>query len=223
MKKRLIIIEGTDGSGKQTQTELLYTYLNNRGLDVKKISFPDYKSDSSALVKMYLKGEFGEEAESVPPKIASTFYALDRYASYTTTWSNDYNNGTVIISDRYVGSNLIHQGAKLEGLEQSSFFSWLDGFEHEVLELPRETITIFLNVPIEYTQRLMKNRNNKITNEESKDIHEKDKEHLYKAYKTACKVANLNGWIKVDCVREDKLRSIEDIHNEIVDIVKGVI
>lgn len=223
IKKRLIVIEGTDGCGKQTQTELLHKYLVEKGIDTRKISFPDYESDTSALVRMYLCGQFGDNAEDVPPKIASTFYALDRYGSYKSKWGKDYNNGTVIVSDRYIGSNMIHQGSKLKGIEQMSFLSWLYSFEHYVLELPKETLTIFLDMPTEYTKQLMENRPNKITNEDVKDIHERDKTHLYKAYNTACSVAKAYGWKIVKCYENGHIRSIEDIHRDIVDLVEVVL
>lgn len=213
---KLIVVEGLDSSGKQTQTELLCKALNEIGIMVKKISFPCYDSDSSALVKMYLAGKFGEHADDVNPFAASSFYAVDRYASYKTDWGEFYNNGGVVIADRYTTSNMIHQAGKIENLEErDAYLEWLYSYEFSYLGLPEPDKVLFLEMPPSVSERLMKERANKITGEQEKDIHEKDKSHLEKSYNSALYVAEKFGWTRVSCVKNDELRTIEDIHGEL--------
>ena len=213
---KLIIIEGTDGSGKQTQSQLLHDRLYNKGIKVKKISFPDYESPSSSLVKMYLNGDFGKDAQSVNAYAASSFYGVDRYASFKTKWEKEYENGYVIISDRYTTSNIVHQSSKIDDFEDKmKCVNWIEDFEYNKLGIPSPDLVVFLNVPIEYTFNLMENRENKITGEKSKDIHESNKEYLIKSYNSAIELAKLKGWIIIDCVKDGKMRTIEDINDEI--------
>ncbi len=212
----LIVFEGVDASGKQTQCEALYNYLKNKGLDVVKISFPDYESQSSALVKMYLGGEFGEEADAVSPYAASSFYAVDRYASYKTKWGKYLESGKIILADRYVTSNMIHQAAKLESIaEKDAFLSWIYDFEYEKLGLPKPDKVLFLDMPPKFARELMANRANKITNEAEKDIHEKDANHLEKAYENAKYVADKFNFKTIKCA-EDSVKPIEKITEEII-------
>ena len=156
MSGKLIIIEsGTDASGKATQTELLYEYLK-KDHKVVKVEFPNYKSDSSALVKMYLNGDFGETANSVDPYIASTFYAADRYASYKTEWEDFYLSGGIIIADRYTTSNMVHQASKMDDLEErEKFLEWLDEYEYGLYGLPSASVVFFLVVPVRLSEELM--------------------------------------------------------------------
>ena len=132
MAGKLIVIEGLDSSGKQTQTELLCKALSEKGIPVKKISFPCYDSDSSALVKMYLAGKFGQNAEDVNPYAASSFYAVDRYASFKTDWSEHYNNGGIVVADRYTTSNMIHQAGKISDLVERDKYLKCVTFSYEV-------------------------------------------------------------------------------------------
>lgn len=220
---KLIIIEGTDGSGKQTQTLKLYERLKNENTLIKKISFPDYESESSTLVKMYLRGDFGKNPMEVNPYAASTFYAIDRYASYKTKWGKDYENGITIISDRYTGSNMIHHASKINDLsERNKYLEWLEDLEYNKLSLPRPNLVIFLNVEIEYSFNLMRDRVNKITGSEKKDIHESDLEYLRKSYYNALEIAKEKNWLIINCVKDGKMRSIDEIHNEIYEKVKEV-
>ena len=213
---KLIIIEGTDGSGKQTQSQLLHDRLYNKGIKVKKISFPDYESPSSSLVKMYLNGDFGKDAQSVNAYAASSFYGVDRYASFKTKWEKEYENEYVIISDRYTTSNIVHQSSKIDDFEDKmKCVNWIEDFEYNKLGIPSPDLVVFLNVPIEYTFNLMENRENKITGEKSKDIHESNKEYLIKSYNSAIELAKIKGWIIIDCVKNGKMRTIEDINDEI--------
>ena len=218
---KLIIIEGTDGSGKQTQTELLYKKLKKiKGEDkVKKISFPNYESRASEPVKMYLAGEFGKTAESVNAYAASVLYSVDRFASFKTEWEEFYNNGGIVISDRYTISNMIHQVPKiLDKAEREKYLDWLIDLEWRKIGIPKPDVVFFLDIPFEFSQKLMQDRENKITGEKEKDIHEKDKNYLRNAYETAKQLSLKYGWNVISCVSEDKLRTIKDINDEMLKI-----
>lgn len=217
---KLFVIDGTDGSGKQTQSSLLKERLKKEGIDFRAVSFPNYDSPSSALVKMYLEGEFGENAQEISPYIASTFYAADRYATFKTEFEEYYNNGGIIIADRYTTSNMIHQAGKIkDDKEREKFLNWLWDFEFNLYGLPIPTEVIFLNMPLDYSKKLMENRENKITHEAKKDIHESSKEHLQSAYNEACKLAKKYNWYEIKCVKEDKIRTVEDINDEIYNVI----
>ena len=217
---KLFVIDGTDGSGKQTQSSLLKERLKKEGIDFRAVSFPNYDSPSSALVKMYLEGEFGENAQEISPYIASTFYAADRYATFKTEFEEYYNNGGIIIADRYTTSNMIHQAGKIkDDKEREKFLNWLWDFEFNLYGLPIPTEVIFLNMPLDYSKKLMENRENKITHEAQKDIHESSKEHLQSAYNEACKLAKKYNWYEIKCVKEDKIRTVEDINDEIYNVI----
>lgn len=221
---KLIVIEGVDASGKATQTKLLYEYLKEKYNKVEKIEFPDYESPSSSLVKMYLSGEFGKNAEDISPYIASTFFAADRYASYKTKWEKLYNDGYIIIADRYVTANMIHQASKFDNLkDKEKFLSWLEDFEYNLYSLPVPTLKFFLNVPPDVSFELMRERLNKFTEKEEKDIHESNKEYLYKTYENAKYIADKYNFEIINCVKDNKLRSIEDIQEEIRRIAENAI
>ena len=216
MKGALVIIEGSDSSGKATQTEMLYSRLVNEKYNVKKIDFPNYKSDSSALVKMYLNGEFGGSASDVSPYVASTFYAVDRFASFKKEWEQLYIDGSIIIADRYVTSNMVHQGAKISNPNQKSeYLSWLWDLEFVKFGLPTPDYVFFLDMPPEYSIRLMESRNNKITGEAQKDIHEKDFDYLRASYNNSREIAEKYNWIRIECVENGQIKSIEQVHEEI--------
>lgn len=218
---KLIVIEGVDSSGKETQTKLLFEYLQEKGVNVKKISFPDYKSDFCMPVKGYLAGQLGDNPDDVNAYAASSFYAIDRYASYKKNWGSFYENGGVIVCDRYVTSNIVHQAMKIKG-DKTAFIEWLSDYEYEKLGLPRPDVVIFLDMPPVAAQYLMKNRANKITGEAQKDIHEKNADYLNAAYENACGVAENQGWRRVVCAKGLEIRTIEDIHKEIVSIVESI-
>ena len=173
----LIAIEGTDSSGKETQSKLLYNRLVSEGINARLISFPAYESDSSALVKMYLAGDFGTNPEDVNAYTASTFYAMDRFATYRKDWGRDYNDGTVIVADRYVPSNLIHQASKLEGEEKDKFIEWLNELEYTHYGLPVPNVTIFLDMPTDSAVKLMRERANKIDKSDKKSYHHPVERH----------------------------------------------
>lgn len=221
---KLIIIEGTDGSGKQTQTELLYQKLCSQNKKVKKITFPNYKSPASEPVKMYLAGEFGSDAKSVNVFASSTFYAVDRYASYKKDWESFYKNDGIIISDRYTTSNMVHQASKIDDeIEKEKYLEWLMDLEWNKIAIPKPDLVIFLDVPFEFSQELMKNRDNKITGDSKKDIHEIDKEYMKKSYINAKELAKKYRWKIISCVENDNLKSIESINNEILKEVEKII
>lgn len=225
MKGKLIIIEsGSDGSGKATQTEKLYNRLKAEGYRVKKVTFPNYESESSALVKMYLRGDFGKNAEDVDPYVASTFFAMDRYASYKTDWGDFYQNGGIIISDRYTTSNMVHQGAKMDpGDELENYLDWLYKLEYSTYKIPKPDAVLFLDMDPEISQQLMKGRENKIDGSKDKDIHESDREYLEKSYRNAICIAEKYSWQKIDCVSEGKLMGIDEIAEVIYKKAKQLI
>ena len=214
---KLFAIEGTDGSGKQTQFQKLCERLDSDGIDYRTVSFPNYDSKSSTLVKMYLSGEFGENAKDVNAYIASTFYAADRYATFKTEGLEDYyNNGGIILADRYTTANMVHQAGKInDPVARQKFLDWLLDFEFNLYGLPVPTKTFFLNMPTEFALKLMEHRENKFTHEQAKDIHESDKSHLQDSYNAACSLVNKYDWCEIKCVKDGQIRSIDDIHEEI--------
>ena len=227
LKGKIIVIEGTDGSGKQTQAKMLKEHLLKEGYVVYSNSFPNYASDSSAAVKMYLNGEIKPKAEDVSAKAASIFYAVDRYITYKKEMEPIYESKEqVIVLDRYAASNIIHQGAKLmssnnDEEELEKFIFWLDNLEHKELQIPEADITIYLDVPVDYTIKLRQKRANKITGKDKQDIHEADESHLKNASKAGRIAASSLGWHVIDCVNEQGMRTIEDIANEIWAILVG--
>ncbi len=223
---KLIIIEGTDGSGKQTQAELTYKNLCEvAGKEkIRKISFPNYGSRASEPVKMYLSGEFGETAESVNAYAASVLYSIDRYASYKTEWEKFYNEGGIIVSDRYTTSNMVHQIPKIDDeSEKEKYLKWLMDLEYDKIGIPKPDLVFFLDMPAEFSQRLMKDRANKITGNTKKDIHEKDKEYLKKSYYVAKELAEKYNWEIISCVENGKIKSIEEINSEIMEKIKEIV
>lgn len=217
MSGKLIVIEGLDGSGKATQTERLYNELKNRGENVIKVSFPDYDSDSSALVKMYLAGEFGKDPDSVNPYAASSFYAVDRFASYAMNWKQFYLEGGIVIADRYTTSNAIHQCAKLPEEKWEAFIKWLFEYEYKLVGVPEPYRTIYLRVDPDVSQELMTQRYK--GNESKKDIHESNLDYLRRSRLAADFCAKSLGWSVVECIQDNKMRSIEDIAADVLEIV----
>lgn len=218
---KLFVIDGTDGSGKQTQFERLKERLTKEGIEYKVVSFPNYKSPSSSLAKMYLSGEFGKEAKKVSPYIASTFFASDRYATFQLEYKEYYEKGGIILADRYTTANMVHQAGKIEEKEErDKFLDWLWDFEFNLYGLPVPTEVFFLNMPVEKSLELIKNRENKFTGNMKKDIHESDKSHLIDSYHSAIEVAKKYKWYEIKCVENNELRSIQDIHEEIYKEVK---
>jgi len=221
---KLFVIDGTDGSGKQTQFELLKKHLTEDGIEYRTVSFPNYDSPSSSLVKMYLSGEFGENAKEISPYVASTFFAADRYATFKKELEEFYNNGGIILADRYTTANMVHQAGKITDKEErEKFLNWLWNFEFNLYKLPIPTKVVFLNMPPKYAFELMKNRENKFTHEAQKDIHESDENHIIDSYNAACEVADKYNWTKIECVEDNRLRTIEEIHEDIYNTIKNII
>ena len=210
---KLIVIEGTDGSGKSTQFQLLTQRLERQGQVFQKLVFPQYSEPSSALIRMYLGGEFGSNPSDVNAYAASAFYAVDRYASFKKVWGQWYAEGGLIVSDRYTTSNAVHQASKEPGEKQAQFLQWLYEFEYDKLGLPRPDLTIYLDVPTDFTERMMRKRESDTNT--SADIHEKDLAYLATCRRTGRSAAAYYGWTVVECVRDGNMRSIEDIHEEI--------
>ena len=211
-KGLLIAIEGVDSSGKATQTKILFEKMKNENRKVMMVEFPDYKSNSSALIKMYLNGDFGKNPNEVNPYAASVFFAADRFASFNTSWKGFYEDGGIIICDRYVTSNMIYQAAKFKSIrEMENYLDWLADLEFEKLELPEPDIVVFLNIPPGFCFDLIKNRMNKITGEKEKDIHEKNEKYIKKTYDAALIIAEKYKWKILDCIEDGQIMSIEKI------------
>ncbi len=218
---KLIVLEGLDGSGKSTQLDLLEKSLNDLKINIKKVSFPEYERESSAPVRMYLNGEFGSNPNDVNAYAASVFYAVDRYASFKLSWEDFYNNGGTVISGRYTTSNIIHQCSKLRDEEKENFINWLYDLEFEKMAIPKPDLVIFLDMPIEVSQKLLLKRYK--GEEAKKDIHEKDTEYLKICRKTALLAAEKLGWFVVECSKNGEAKTIEEISNDILKKVKEVI
>lgn len=217
MKTKFIAIEGLDGSGKETQTNLLYEKLKKRQNNVLKLSFPDYKSKSSDLVKMYLSGEISQNADEINAYAASSFYSADRYISFIKNWKTQYEAGSVILTDRYTTSNQIYQTAKLQKKSWKEFIEWIEDFEYKKLSLPSPDLVIFLNVPVEISQQLMLKRYS--GNEAKKDIYESNVEFLKKCHSAAMYCAEKLNWQVVNCAKNNKIKTIDEIHNSVIEII----
>lgn len=216
---KLIVFEGTDGSGKSTQFRLLTERLEREKQPFTRLVFPQYDKDSSALIRMYLGGDFGSRPGDVSAYAASTFYAVDRYASYRQVWQQDYESGKLILADRYTTSNAIHQGAKEPEARRKDFFDWLADLEYCRMGMPAPDLVLYLDVPTEITQQLMRHREQETGTQA--DIHEQDLAYLRTCRETAAEAADYYGWTKIRCVHQGALRSISDIHEEIYTLVKA--
>ncbi len=218
---KLIVIEGLDGCGKSTQLELLPKNLLKKGIESRSVSFPDYDSDSSALVKMYLNGDFGKKPGDVNAYAASLFYAVDRYASYKTSWGEYYNQNGVIVSGRYTTSNAVHQTSKMDESKWQGFLDWLYDLEYNKVGIPKPDKVIFLDMPIEVSQKLLSGRYK--GDEAKKDIHESDTQYLENCRKAAMFTAEFSGWTIISCAKDGQPRSIEDIAEDILNETLKVI
>lgn len=214
MSGKLIVIEGLDGSGKATQSNLLYEKLLAEGKPVRKVSFPAYESNSSALVKMYLAGDFGKDPGDVNAYAASSFFAVDRFASYKQNWGKFYEEGGIVIADRYTTSNAIHQCSKLPREEWDGYVEWLFDFEFKLMGIPAPDKVIYLKVDPAVSQKLMTKRYQ--GDESKKDIHESNLEYLKKSRKAAGYCAEKLGWQTIQCDDGENMRSIEQIHADVM-------
>lgn len=216
---KLIVIEGLDGSGKSTQLDLLKTRLKEENVPSTAISFPDYESESSALVKMYLSGKFGDKPGDVNAYAASLFYCVDRYASFKSKWEKDYKSDKIIVAGRYTTSNAIHQTCKLPEDEWKPFLDWLYDIEYEKVGIPKPDLVIFLDMPVEVSQKLLSRRYN--GDEGGKDIHEKDVGYLNACRKAAKFVADYSGYKTVACAKDGEPRPVSEIAEDIFALVKA--
>lgn len=219
-KGTLIILEAGDASGKATQTRLLAMRLREEGWPVRRVEFPDYEAPSSALVKMYLAGDFGKEAGAVSPYAASSFFAVDRYASYQMKWKAHYESGGIVLADRYTTSNMVHQAIKLEGVEREDYIAWLSDFEYEKLGLPRPDGVIFLDMAPAVSDRLLAARAQAAGRA---DIHEADRGYLHRCHAVYQEVAACFGWHRILCSEDDTPRPMEDIAAEVYAAAMSVI
>ncbi|MDE7289057.1 MAG: deoxynucleoside kinase [Oscillospiraceae bacterium] len=217
---KLIVIDGLDGSGKTTQFEIIREKLSGIH-SVKAISFPDYDNPSSALVKMYLGGELSKDADGVNAYAASSFYAVDRYASYKMFWEENYKNGDLVLASRYVSSNAIHQMVKLDESEWDSYLKWLSDYEYGKLGLPVPNLVIFLDMPVEISQKLMSERYG--GDESKKDIHESNVKYLQACRKSALYAAEKLGWKIVDCSADGKPLTVEEINRKLLQLINEVL
>jgi len=223
MKGKLIVLDASDGCGKDTQTEKLYHRLAEDGFMVKKVKFPNYDSPSSSLIKMYLDGSFGAAPSEVDPYITSTFYTVDRYATYKKDWESFYSKGGIVIADRYTTSNMVHQTVKFTDPEaKNSYLQWLQDFEYRLFQLPQPDCVVFLDMPPEFSRKLLAARAGK-TDRPGKDIHENNEGFMIQSYYSAMEMAARFQWARVACVTDGVLRNIEDIHEEVYSIVKSVL
>ena len=218
---KLIVIEGLDGSGKATQANLLYERLSRNFEKVKKVTFPDYESRSSEPIKMYLEGKLSDRPDGVNAFAASSFYAVDRYISYKTNWEQLYNDGGIIVADRYTTSNGVHQCSKLPSEEWNSFMDWLYDFEYGKIGIPKPDAVIYLDMSPEVSQKLMSKRY--LGDESKKDIHEKDKEYLEKSRKAAYFCVGHDNWTRIKCDDGENPLTIEEIADKIFEVVSKVL
>lgn len=222
MSGKMIVFEGTDGSGKSTQFKLLCDRVNREGKSFRQLVFPRYDQPSSALIRMYLGGEFGKNPGDVNPYAASAFYAVDRYASLKQDWGDYYQEGGLILTDRYTTSNAVHQGAKCSPEERPDFLRWLDDFEHNKLGLPRADLVLYLDMPTEKSIELLRNR--EASTHTKADIHELDTGYLALCRKSALQAAEILGWTVIPCVNErGELRTIEEIHQQLWALVQPML
>ena len=210
---KLIVIEGTDGSGKSTQFRMMSEHLTKDNITFKHLVFPRYNEESSALIRMYLGGQFGSKPADVNAYAASAFYAVDRYASYKMDWGQWYEEGGLILSDRYTTSNAVHQASKEKPEDREKYLHWLYDFEYAKMGLPKPDLVIYLDVPTDFTQKLLRSR--EAATNTTADIHEQDMQYLATCRETGRAAAAYYGWTVISCVKDGEMRSIEDIHEEI--------
>ena len=220
-KGKLIVLEGIDGSGKSAQYRRLCARFDEAGMAYHHIVFPRYDQESSALIRMYLNGAFGTHPSDVNAYAASTFFAVDRYASYRTDWGEIYENGGLILSDRYTTSNAIHQGSKLPEAELPAFFDWLYDLEYGKLGLPRPDLVLYLDVDLPTSLKRMQHRQEKQNTKA--DIHEQDETYLKNCRAAAREIVKDCGWTVIRCARDGDPRTVEDIHNQVYRTVRTLL
>ena len=221
-KGKLLVLEAGDGSGKATQTKMLKERLVAEGRCVRQVEFPDYESPSSALVRMYLGGDFGERASEVNAYAASTFFAVDRYASFQTKWRADLEAGAIVLADRYTTANMVHQAVKIEDeTEREAFLAWLEDFEYGKLALPRPDLVLFLDMDPAVSRRLIAAR--AAASGAARDIHERDEDYLVRCHRASINLAARCGWQRIRCSEAGEPLSREAVHEKIYEAVRRIL
>ena len=221
-KGKLLVLEAGDGSGKATQTKMLRERLVAENRCVRQVEFPDYASPSSALVRMYLGGDFGERASEVNAYAASAFFAVDRYASFQTKWRADLEAGAIVLADRYTTANMVHQAVKIEdAAEREAFLAWLEDFEYEKLALPRPDLVLFLDMDPAVSRRLIAAR--AAASGAARDIHERDEDYLVRCHRASVNLAARCGWQRVRCSEAGEPLSREAVHEKIYEAVRRIL
>ena len=221
MSGKLIVFEGTDGSGKATQAGLLCRHLEREGIPFREIDFPRYGKPSAAMVEEYLHGNLGKHPGDVNAYAASLFYAMDRYASWKQDWGTFYEDGGLIVADRYTTSNAVHQASKLPEEERKAYLDWLFDLEYRLLGLPAPDMVVYLDMPTELTEKMMRKR--EAVSGTQADIHEQDEAYLRRCRENANEVARLCGWTVIRCGRDGAPRTIEDIQSEVWEQVRTLL
>lgn len=221
MSGRLIVFEGTDGSGKATQTKLLCARLERENIPFREIDFPRYGNPFAEPARLYLEGALGKHPGDVNAFAASTLYAVDRYASYRQDWGAFYEAGGLVIADRYTTSNAVHQASKLPPEKRREFLDWLFDFEYGRLGLPRPDLVLYLDLPVELTERMLRQREQETGTQA--DIHEQDEAYLRQCRAGAAETVRACGWTVIRCDRGGAPRSREEIHGEVWERVRTLL
>ena len=221
MQGKLIVMEGIDGSGKSTQYRRLCEHLAADGTEFRCVTFPRYSEESSALIRAYLGGQFGQKPGDVNAYAASTFYAVDRFASFRTDWGAYYREGGLVLCDRYTTSNACHQGCKIPRGERQAYLDWLYDFEFQKIGLPAPDLVLYLDVDLDVSRRQMAQRQSDTNT--SADIHEKDFQYLADCLEAGRGAAEHYGWMRIRCMRGAEMRSVEEIHDEIYSAVRSAL
>lgn len=221
MKGKLIVLEGTDGAGKTTQLQILTKRLEQEGVAFRTVKFPRYGSPFAAPVERYLQGDLGKKPGDVSAYAASTLYAVDRYASFKEDWEKDYAAGTLILADRYTTSNAVHQAPKLPEGERWEYLDWLFDLEYNRLALPEPDLVVYLDLSADISVKMLQKRQ-EATHTQA-DIHEQDGAYLRACREAAQEIVKRLGWRRVDCSGNGEIRSPEDIHREVWELVRALL
>lgn len=221
MKGKLIVFEGTDGSGKATQARMMAQRFLSEGIDFSEIDFPRYGNPFAEPARLYLQGVLGSKPGDVSAYAASVLYAVDRFASYKEDWGEAYESGGVILANRYTTSNAVHQASKLPDEERESYLNWLFALEYGKLELPEPDLVIYLDLPTDLSEQMMRRR--EAATGTTADIHEQDAAYLRRCRDNAREVAKICRWKIIDCAKDGQIRTVEDIHNEAWELVREIL
>lgn len=221
MRGKLVVFEGTDGAGKTTQARLLAGRLGEEGIPFREIDFPRYGSPFAEPARLYLQGQLGSRPEDVNAFASSVFFAVDRYASYKEDWGDAYRSGKLILANRYTTSNAVHQASKLPGRERDAFLEWLFDLEYRRLGLPEPDLVIYLDLPTEISGQMLRHR--EAETHTAADIHERDGAYLRRCRESAREIVRSLGWQRIDCTRDGAVRTPEDIHHEVWNLVRALL